>query len=142
MGEDDRKRLLGIYRLDWATVGGRRTLRATLAELLAPGFDSRLSSRFAGRWEAALDELRAITHSLEHDFQRFTFEPADWRESRDGRFVVFGGFTAVARASQLEVGGEFGHVWTVEDGRALSLEGYPGAAEALSAAGLAASEST
>ncbi len=137
MGDEDRERLLGIYRLDWATVGGRRTLRATLAELLAPDFDSRLTSRFNGRWDTALDELRAITHSLEHDFQRFSFEPADCRETDGGRFVVTGRFTAVARASQLEVGGEFGHVWTIEGGQALKLEGYPGAAEALSAAGLA-----
>ncbi len=135
MGEREREELLRVYRLDWASVRGRKRLRSVLGGIVSPDFDSRLT-RFAGSWNDALDELRSLGHSLEHDFERFSYEPDQCLEGPDDRFVVVGSFSGLTRLSQIEVRGEFGHVWKLEDGLAVRLEGYAAAAEALAAAGL------
>jgi ketosteroid isomerase-like protein len=50
--------------------------------------------------------------------------------------VVLGRVSGVARMSKLPLSGEFGHVWTLEDGRAQNVEAYLDSATALRSVGL------
>ena len=136
MGARELETVKKIYGFNWAAVGSREVGLEEMEEIMAPEFESRMSPEVGGRTLRGVTELRQFGEALEQDFEQFSYQPEKFLEADDGRVVVLGKVSGVARASKLPLGGEFGHVWTLEDGRAASIEAYLDPQLALSAAGL------
>ena len=125
-----------IYGFNWAAVGSREVGLEELEEVVSPEFESRMSPEVGGRTLRGVDDLRQFGEALEQDFERFSYEPREFLEADDDRVVVLGRVSGVARTSKLPLAGEFGHVWTLVDGRAASVEAYLDPELALRNAGL------
>src|SRR5262249_47818846 len=116
---------------------GRSSGLERLEDVVAPDFESRMSPELGRRVLSGVEELRLFGDALEQDFERFSYDATQFVEAPDGRIVVLGHTTAVARASKLSLGGEFGHVWTIAGGKAKRVEAYSDHQDALRAAGAA-----
>ena len=127
-----------VYGFNWASVGARETGLAALMRLADDEFESRLSEAAGGRIVRGIAQLRDFGYALEQDFDELTYEAREIREADDGRIVVVGRIYGRGRASGLPLAGEFGHVWTLRDGRVLRVDAYLDPATALAAAGLGA----
>ncbi len=126
-----------VYGFNWASVAGRETGLSALVNLADQDFESRLSEETGGRTVRGVQELRDFGYALEQDFEELKYEVAEVREAADGRIVVVGRIYGRGRASGLPLAGEFGHVWTLRDGRVLKVDAYLDPAAALAVAGLA-----
>lgn len=124
MGESDVDLVRRIYGFDWASVGSRREGFVELAALVTEDFSSQLSPELGGRAVAGVGGLQEFTQALESDFSEFRYEGDELIVGEDGRVIVLGTIHACGRASGMPFTGEFGHVWTIRDGRACAVTAY------------------
>jgi ketosteroid isomerase-like protein len=82
-------------------------------------------------WDGIVLSLRASRET----FDDFHFIPEAFFEKGD-KIVVILRMTGIGRASGVPVEERIAHLWTVEDGRAVTLQAYTSPADALEAAGL------
>lgn len=136
MDPHDRELLEQIYGLNWAALGSQRQAFAGLAELVSEDLEMKLSPEIGARVIKGLDELREFAEALEQDFQDCRYEAEQIEECGDRRAVVTGRIDARGRSSNLPLSGEFGHVWTLEEGEATRMESFRDKAEARKAGGL------
>jgi ketosteroid isomerase-like protein len=113
-----------IYGFDWATLGSRREGFAELAALVTPDFSSSLSPELGSRVVQGVKGLEEFTLAVEQDFSEFRYDPDDLVPCDDGRVVVLGHIHAQGRSSGMPLGGQFGHVWTLRDGKAATVTAY------------------
>jgi hypothetical protein len=137
VGEGDVDLVRRIYGFDWVGVGSRREGFEELAELVSPGFQSRLSPELGERLVDGVDGLAEFTQAVEQDFSEFRYRPDEFLEAPGGRVVVLGKIEARGRLSRMPVGGEFGHVWTIEAGKAAGVSAFRDRESARREAGLA-----
>ncbi len=130
------ERVARIYGFDWAAVAPREEGLGEMAAVMAPEFEARMSPELGGRVLNGPGELRIFGAALEQDFSQFSYDPREYLEAADGRVVVVGRVRGVGRASKMPLEGEFGHVWTLEDGLALRVEAFLDEDAARGAAGL------
>jgi ketosteroid isomerase-like protein len=135
VGDEAVETVRKIYGFNWAAVGTREVALEELAEIIEPDFESKMSEETGGRTLRGVVELRQFGEALEQDFEQLAYEPRDFIEGKDGRVVVLGRVSGVGRASRLPLAGEFGHVWTIRDGKAAKVEAYLDRDRALKAAG-------
>lgn len=124
-----------IYGFDWATVRSRREGFGELASLVADGFASQLSPELGERVLTGVEGLEMFVEAIEQDFSEFRYDADEVEEIGDDRVLVIGRIFARARATGMPLSGEFGHVWTVRDGRASHVEARRDHDEARRAAG-------
>ena len=136
MGAGDVELVRRIYGFDWAGVSSRDRGFAELSDLVAPDFRSRFSPELGERLIEGVESLLQFTHALEQDFSEFRYEPDEFIDARDGAVVVLGKIHAQGRSSRMPLSGEFGHVWTLRDGKAASVTAYRERQSARSEAGL------
>ncbi len=136
MGQREVETVRKIYGFNWAAVGSREVGLEELESVVAPDFESQMSPEVGDRTLKGIEELRQFGDALEQDFESFAYNPGEFIETDDGRVVVLGKVGGVARASRLPLAGEFGHIWTLEDGRATRVEAYLDPKLALSKAGI------
>lgn len=125
-----------VYGFNWASVTGRETGLSALLALAHEDFESRLSEEIGGRTVRGLEQLRDFGYALEQDFEELTYEANEIREAPDGRVLVIGRIYGRGRASGLPLAGEFGHVWSLHEGRVMKVDAYLDPARALDAIGL------
>jgi ketosteroid isomerase-like protein len=123
-----------MYGFDWASLGTRRTGFAELREVVAPDFESRLSPELGERVVTGVEGLEVFVEALEQDFSEFTYEADEFIDAGEDQVLVLGRIFAKARASGMPLYGEFGHIWTVRDGRAARVEAHRDHDEARKAA--------
>jgi uncharacterized protein len=113
----------------------RRDLEAVF-ELLDPDFELVTAERvlFAGTYRGR-DQVQSLLQDQEEVFGQFTMEPYEFFESGD-QVVVFLRQRARGQASGAEVEITVAHLWTIRNGRAVRMEGFPEREKALEAAGL------
>ncbi len=113
----------------------RRDLNAVF-ELLDPDFELVTDERvlFAGTYRGR-NEIRRLLQDQEEVFGQLTMEPYEFFEA-GGRVVAFVRQRARGQASGAEVEITIGHLWTIRDGRAVRMQGFPQREKALEAAGL------
>jgi ketosteroid isomerase-like protein len=126
-----------IYGFDWASLGSRRTGFAEVREVVAPDFESRLSPELGKRVVTGVEGLEVFVEALEQDFSEFTYEADEFIGAGDDQVLVLGRIFAKARATGMPLYGEFGHIWTVRDGRAARVEAHRDHDEARKAASIA-----
>lgn len=136
MGEGDADLVRRIYGFDWVGVGSRREGFEQLAHLVSPGFKSRLSPELGERVVEGVQGLAEFSQAVEQDFSEFRYEADEFLEAPGGRVVVLGAIRARGRLSGMPLSGEFGHVWTIEDGRAAGVSAFRDRASAKREAGL------
>ncbi len=123
-----------IYGFDWATVRSRREGFGELGSLVTEDFDSQLSSELGERVLSGVQGLEMFVEAGEQDFSEFRYDADEVEEIGDDRVLVLGRIAARARATGMPLAGEFGHIWTVRDGRAAHVEAHRDHGEARRAA--------
>ena len=136
MGEGDVELVRRIYGFDWVGVGSRRAGFGELADLVSSGFQSRLSPELGERVVEGVEGLAEFSQAVEQDFSEFRYEADEYTEAAGGMVVVLGTIRATGRLSRMPLSGEFGHVWTIEDGRATGVSAYRDRESARREAGL------
>ena len=124
-----------IYGFDWAAIGTRSRGFERLREIVSDGFESRMSEETGGR-TVGVDGLAVFVEALEQDFCEFHYEAEEFLPAGDDKVVVAGRISCVGRASKIPLSQEFGHVWTIDDGKATRVEAHMDRGDALRAAGL------
>jgi len=123
-----------IYGFDWATVRTRREGFDELRSLVTDDFDSQLSPELGERVLAGVQGLEVFVEAVEQDFSEFRYDAEEIDEIGDDRVLVLGRIVTRARATGMPLSGEFGHLWTVHDGRASHVEAHRDRDEARRAA--------
>lgn len=115
----------------------RGDLSATL-ELIDPEFEIHTSGAFLdeGRVYRGHDGVREFLAMLGEAFEDVSYEPEEIIEAGEDRYVVLARLRGRGKASGIETDVRFAHVWTVRDGKAISMRAYLDRAEALEAAGV------
>ena len=132
---DNVEALKRIYGFDWAAVGTRSDGFDRLSKFVSDDFRSRMSDELGGR-TVGVEALAVFVEALEQDFSEFHYLADEYVPAGDDTVVVTGLITCVGRASKVPLSQEFGHVWTIEGGRATRMEAHMSRAEALRDAGL------
>jgi ketosteroid isomerase-like protein len=121
----DRAELIRrIYGFDWATVRSRREGFGQLSDLVAEDFASQLSPELGERVLSGVEGLEQFVEAIELDFSEFRYDADEIVEIGDDRVLVLGSIFARGRATKMPVSGDFGHIWTVRNGRASHVEAY------------------
>ena len=136
MGAQDVELVRRIYGFDWVGVSSRKEGFAELSGLVDPDFRSQFSPELGERIIEGVEGLRKFTQALEQDFCEFRYDPDDFIDAADGSVVLLGKIHAQGRSSRMPLTGEFGHVWTVRNGRAAAVTAYRDRRSARSEAGL------
>ncbi|MGH2922846.1 MAG: nuclear transport factor 2 family protein [Solirubrobacterales bacterium] len=123
-----------IYGFDWAAVGTRQPGFDRLREVVADDFQARMSEETGGR-TVGVDGLAEFVEALEQDFSEFNYEAEVYLPAGDDRVVVTGKIRSVGRASKVPLTQEFGHVWSIADGRVTRVEAHMSRDDAVRAAG-------
>jgi ketosteroid isomerase-like protein len=126
-----------IYGFDWARIRSRHEGFEELKQMVAPEFESRLSPELGERILAGVQGLEMFVEAVEQDFSEFQYDADEIEEIGEHEVLVLGRISARARATGMPLSGEFGHIWTVRDGRAARVEAHRGRDEARTAAGAA-----
>ena len=136
MGAADVELVWRIYGFDWVGVGSRREGFEELADLVNEDFSSQLSPELGERVMTGVGALRDFTVALESDFSEFRYDADEIIAAEDGMVVVLGTIQASGRSSRMPLSGEFGHVWSIRDGKASTVTAYREHATARERAGL------
>ena len=123
-----------IYGFDWATVRSRREGFEELRSLVTDDFDSQLSPELGERVLSGMQGLEVFVEAVEQDFSEFRYDAGEVEEIGDERVLVLGRIRARGRATAMPLAGNFGHIWTVRDGRAAHVEAHRDHTEARAAA--------
>jgi len=124
-----------IYGFDWVGIRSRREGFGELEEMVTPEFESLLSPELGERVLTGVQGLAMFAEAAEQDFSEFRYDADEFEELGDDQVLVLGTIAAKARATGMPLSGEFGHVWTVHDGRAARVEAHRDRDEARRAAG-------
>ena len=124
-----------IYGFDWAGIRTRRAGFEELRGLVTDDFNSQLSPELGERVLAGVQGLEMFVEAVEEDFSEFVYNADEIEEIGDDRVLVLGTIAARARATGMPLTGEFGHIWTVRDGRAAHVQAHRDRDQARGAAG-------
>ena len=124
-----------MYGFDWAAIRSRREGFDELKAMVTPEFESQLSPQLGERVLAGVEGLEMFVEAVEQDFSEFHYDADEVQEVGEDRVLVMGRIVARARATGMPLSGEFGHIWTVRDGRAARVEAHRDRDEARRAAG-------
>ena len=123
-----------IYGFDWATVRSRRDGFSELRGMVSEEFESQLSPELGERVLSGVPGLEMFVEAVEQDFSEFHYDADEVEEIGDDQVLVLGRIFARGRATGMPLSGEFGHIWTVRDGRASHVEAHRDRDEARKAA--------
>jgi ketosteroid isomerase-like protein len=111
----------GVYGFNWASVAEREQGLEVSANLLAPDTEARVSPEVGERTLHGLDGFGLFVIGLEEDFSEFRYEAEDFAEPSPDCVVVTGRIRARGRASKMPLSAQFEHIWTIKDGKAVSI---------------------
>jgi ketosteroid isomerase-like protein len=103
--------------------------------MVTPEFESQLSPQLGERVLAGVEGLEMFVEAVEQDFSEFHYDADEVEEVGEDQVLVLGRIVARARATGMPLSGEFGHIWTVRDGRAARVEAHRDRDEARRATG-------
>ena len=133
------RRRAGAAALRLRLGGGGEPARdgfSELAALVTEDFSPQLSPELGKRELDGVGGLQQFTQALESDLSEFRYDAAEFIPAADGTVVVLGTIRAAGRASQMPLSGNFGHVWTLRDGKAAAVRAYRDRATAQESADL------
>ena len=138
MSESDVAAVRRLYGRDYGSLDSEEVDRGIeeLLAFLAPEFEWHQDSRlFSATTIKGAEEMRLFLEETRDTFDQWRYD-ADRFEEREGQIVVTGRIVGRGRRGGEPFESEFGHVWTVRDGRGVRLDSWFDAVKALRAAGL------
>ena len=136
MGERNLEVIRRLYGFDWIGIGSRERGFQELERLMDQGFQARVSPELGDRELQGIQGMNNFIDALEEDFEEFRYVGDSFAETPDGRVVVSGRILARGRTSKMPLASEFGHLWSLKDGRVLRVEAFLDRASAEQAAGM------
>jgi ketosteroid isomerase-like protein len=113
-----------MYGFDWAGLRSRQEGFDELRDLVADDFNSQLSPELGERVLAGVQGLEMFVEAVEQDFSEFRYDADQLEEIGEDKVLVLGTIFAKARATGMPLSGDFGHIWTVRDGRAAQVQAH------------------
>jgi ketosteroid isomerase-like protein len=124
VGERNLAVVRRLYGFDWIGIGSREQGFQELAAQMDPDFRARVSPELGDRVLHGLEGMTNFIDALEEDFEEFRYDADHFTEADDDRVVVSGRIRARGRASKMPLTSEFGHLWTLQEGRVLRVEAF------------------
>jgi ketosteroid isomerase-like protein len=122
MAEGNVDLLRGVYGFNWAAVDDRVRGLAAAREVMAPDVQARVSPEVGDRTLHGLEDFAVFVEGLEEDFSEFRYQAEKFDEVSHEQVLVTGRIQARGRRSNMPLTAPFGHLWTMRDGRAISVE--------------------
>jgi ketosteroid isomerase-like protein len=122
MAERNAELISGVYGFNWAAVGDRGRGLAAARKVMAPDVQARVSPEVADRTLHGLEGFVVFVEGLEEDFSEFRYQAETVEEVSPEQVMVTGCIQARGRRSNMPLTAPFGHLWTMRDGRAISVE--------------------
>jgi hypothetical protein len=110
-----------IYGIDWASAAERQRGLSRSAEVVAADAEAHVSPELGDRTLAGLQGFAVFVAGLEQDFSEFRYHADEVREFAPDQVVVLGHIRARGRTSRMPLTAPFRHLWTLNDGRAVSV---------------------
>jgi ketosteroid isomerase-like protein len=112
----------GVYGFNWAAAEDRRRGLAAVREVMAPDAQAQISPEVGDRTLHGVEGFAVFVEGLEEDFSEFRYQAEEFEEVSPERLAVRGQIRARGRRSNMPLTAPFGHLWTLRDGRAVSVE--------------------
>jgi ketosteroid isomerase-like protein len=112
----------GVYGFNWAAAEDRRRGLAAVREVMAPDAQAQISPEVGDRTLHGVEGFAVFVEGLEEDFSEFRYQAEEFAEVSAERLAVRGQIRARGRRSNMPLTAPFGHLWTLRDGRAVSVE--------------------
>jgi ketosteroid isomerase-like protein len=123
-----------VYGFNWAAVEERDRGLAVSAEIMAPDIAAQMSPEVSDRTLHGLQDFAVFVQGVEEDFSEFRYDAEAFDEPAPDQVVVRGQVRVRGRRSNMPLSAPFGHLWTLRDGKAVSVEAHLHAQDADSAA--------
>jgi hypothetical protein len=124
MPEGNVELIRSIYGIDWASAGERQRGLSMSADVVAAEVEAHVSPELGERTLAGLQGFAVFVEGLEQDFSEFRYDAEEVREFATDQVVVFGHIRARGRSSRMPLTAPFRHLWTLKDGRAISVHAH------------------
>jgi ketosteroid isomerase-like protein len=115
-----------VYGFNWVAVDDRRRGLAASAEVMVPDVAARISPEIGDRLLQGVEEFAVFVQGLEEDFSEFRYDAEEFAEPAPDQVHVTGRIRARGRRSKMPLAAPFKHVWTLHDGKAVSVEAHIG----------------
>jgi ketosteroid isomerase-like protein len=112
----------GVYGFNWAAVGDRGRGLAAVREVMAPDVQAQISPEVGDRTLHGVEGFAVFVEGLEEDFSEFRYQAEEFEEVSPQQLAVRGRIRARGRRSNMPLTAPFGHLWTLRDGKAVSVE--------------------
>jgi ketosteroid isomerase-like protein len=112
----------GLYGFNWAAVHDRGRGLAAVREVMAPDVQAQISPEVGDRTLHGVEGFAVFVEGLEEDFSEFRYQAEQFEEVSSEQLVVRGQIQARGRRSNMPLTAPFGHLWTLRDGKAVSVE--------------------
>jgi ketosteroid isomerase-like protein len=122
MPERNADLIRGVYGFNWAAVDDRGRGLAAAREVMAPDVQAQISPEVGERTLHGLEGFAVFVEGLEEDFSEFRYQAEEFEELSPEQLVVSGHIQARGRRSNMPLTAPFGHLWTLRDGKAVSVE--------------------
>jgi ketosteroid isomerase-like protein len=122
MAERNADVIRGLYGFNWAAVDDRGRGLAAADEVMAPDVRARVSPEVGDRTLEGLEGFAVFVEGLEEDFSEFRYQAETFDEVSPEQVLVSGHIQARGRRSNMPLTAPFGHLWTLRDGRAVTVE--------------------
>ena len=122
MAERNANLIRGLYGFNWAAVDDRGRGLAATGEVMAPDVQARVSPEVGDRTLHGLKGFAVFVEGLEEDFSEFRYQAETFDEVSPDQVLVTGHIQARGRRSNMPLTAPFGHLWTLRDGKALTVE--------------------
>ena len=122
MAERNADLIRRVYGFNWTTVDDRRRGLAAAGEVMAPDVQARVSPEVGDRTLHGVEGFAVFVEGLEEDFSEFRYQAEKFDEVSPEQVLVTGQIEARGRRSNMPLTAPFSHLWTMRDGRAISVE--------------------
>jgi ketosteroid isomerase-like protein len=122
MPERNADLIRGVYGFNWAAVDDRGRGLAAAREVMAPDVQAQISPTVGERTLHGLEGFAVFVEGLEEDFSEFRYQAEEFEELSPEQLVVSGHIQARGRRSNMPLTAPFAHLWTLRDGKAVSVE--------------------
>ncbi len=122
MAEGNVNLVRTLYGFNWAAADDQGRGLAAASDVMAQDLRARVSPEVGDRTLHGLEGFAVFVEGLEEDFSEFRYQAETFDEVSPEQVLVTGQIHARGRRSNMPLTAPFGHLWTLRDGRAVSVE--------------------
>jgi ketosteroid isomerase-like protein len=122
MADRNADTIRAVYGFNWTAVDERIRGLAAAEKVMAPDVRARVSPEVGDRTLEGLEGFAVFVEGLEEDFSEFRYQAETFDEVSPDQVLVTGSIQARGRRSKFPLTAPFDHLWTLRDGRAVTVE--------------------